>query len=208
MKAINFLLFLLCTLGIKSNPKEHYFYRCGIDDIKIKPISVRQVIPKDEDKRRLNNEEFKDFHIYLDIINIKNDLIKYNLTQYEKLFIDSMNKAVKTLETLLKVRDIKGGYRLNDETIRKMEIEDWNKTIIGTNATGDVYSLGIDLIIFARIDNTIEDSALANALATVHLYPTHQPLIGLVNINPKYDYSKKKSQEFFQSIIIHEFTHN
>ena len=36
--------------------------------------------------------EFKDFKIYLDLINIKNDIVKLNLQTYEDLFISSLKK--------------------------------------------------------------------------------------------------------------------
>ena len=42
-------------------------------------------------------------------------------------------------------------------------IEDWNKTLIGDNAIGNTYQLGIDLIIFGRFDDEMEDSTLASA---------------------------------------------
>ena len=50
-------------------------------------------------------------------------------------------------------------------------------------------------------------TTLANAGARYTFPDTKQPLIGVVNINTKVDYSKIKSKEYFQSIIIHEFTH-
>ena len=106
MKEIKIFAFLIFTFQAMNNQENPILYRCGVDDYNIKPIPLTYSLPKDEDRRKLNLEEFKDFHIYLYLINIKNDIIKYNLEQYEDLFIDSLNKAVETLESLLKVKSL------------------------------------------------------------------------------------------------------
>ena len=203
------VLFLLILIFKTINCQENQIYhRCGFDDQKIKPIPIEKVIPIQNEDRRLDNEdEFKDFNIYLDLINIKNDIVKYNLQEYESLFIDSLNKAVETLESLLKVKNIKNNYILKDENIINILIPDWNKTLIGTNAVGGLKDLGIDLFIFGRFDDKMDEMTLANAGARYTDMDTGQPIVGLVNINTKVNYGKIKSKEYFQSIILHEFTH-
>ena len=66
------LFFVLLKFMISQNNRT--FYRCGADDNKINPIPVKYVIPKGEKDRRLAGEIFGDFHIYLDLINIKKDI--------------------------------------------------------------------------------------------------------------------------------------
>ena len=70
-------------------------------------------------------------------------------------------------------------------------------------------NLGIDLIIFVRFGDNKEmgDSILASAAARYIKPETGQPVIGIININRDVDYSKINSFEYFESIIIHEFTH-
>ena len=206
MKAIKIFVFLIFTFQTINNQENPILYRCGVDDYNIKPIPLTYSLPKDEDRRKLNLVEFKDFHIYLDLINIKNDIIKYHLEQYENLFIDSLNKAVETLESLLKVKNLNYGFNFQDKEIRDILIEDWNKTMIGTNAIGDTQELGIDLIIFGRFDDNMDDSTLASA-GPRYVTGTGQPIVGVVNINTNVNYSKINSKEYFQSIILHEFTH-
>jgi len=65
--------------------------------------------------------------------------------------------------------------------------------------------LGFDLIILGRLDN-LGESTLASAGAR-WLDVDGRPYIGIVNINYNKNYSYGKSQEYFESIIIHEFTH-
>ena len=214
MKILQYLIIISIFIRkIKNDEnKNHAFYRCGVDDYKTEPLPAKNIFKINKDKRNLNNEEndFKDFHIYLDLININNDIVKYHLEQYEELFIDSLNKVVKTLETLLKVKKLDYFYSFTDEQIRDIDIEDWNKTVVGSEAIDNGYNVfesGIDLIIFGRFDDEMDVTTLANAGARYAFPDTKQPLIGVVNINSNVNYSKINSKEYFQSIIIHEFTH-
>ena len=79
--------------------------------------------------------------------------------------------------------------------------------MVGTNAIGDILLLGIDIIFFWRFDNEMDNKTLANVGTHIMDEETGQPLVGIVNINSNVDYSKINSQDYFQSIIIHEFTH-
>ena len=101
-------IFLLISIFFQLiiSQENNFFYRCGADDNNIAPIPAKNYVKIDNQDRRLNDneEQFKDFNIYLDLINIKNDIKKYKLQQYENLFINSLKKAVETLETLLKVK--------------------------------------------------------------------------------------------------------
>ena len=158
-------------------------------------------------KRWLDSGEFKDFHIYLDLVNIKNDIQKFGLAKYESLYINSLTKTAKTLETLLKVRRVNVSYTFTDEDIQKMNISDWNKTMVGSNATGGMLNKGIDLIIFDRFDDQMPETTLASAGPRYSVLEIGQPLIGIVNINTKIDYSKPNSEHAFQVTILHEFIH-
>ena len=210
MKAIKVLLLVLSLFQIihcQETEEKKYFYRCGADDNDIKPIPLTNTVPVKEDKRRLNAGEFKDFKIYLDLINIKNDIKKFHLEEYEELFIESLNKAVETLESLLQIKSYDYGYIFTDQQIINISISDWNKTIIGTNAIGNSGDLGIDLFIFGRFDDQMDEHTLASAGPRYMDKKTYRPIVGIVNINTNVNYSKIHSKEYFQSIIIHEFTH-
>ena len=208
MKRLAIIFSIIFIFKVINCQENHVFYRCGVDDQNIKPIPIKSIIPIQDDDRRLDDEdEFKDFNIYLDLINIKKDIEKYNLKEYENLFIDSLTKAVETLESLLKIKKLKKAYIFEDQDIKNILIEDWNKTLIGDNAIGNTKELGIDLFIFGRFDDEMEELTLANAGVRYMDIDTNQPIVGVVNINTKVNYAKIKSKEYFQSIIIHEFTH-
>ena len=207
MKFLEIILLALTIFQTINCEEKRYFYRCGVDDEDVKPIPATNFVQVKKDKRSLGQKEFKDFKIYLDLINIKNDIVKFHLEEYEDLFISALQKAVKTLEALLKVEDTGRGYTFKDEQITGIKIPDWNKTMIGTNATGNSQELGIDLFIFGRFDHQMDPYTLANAGPRYSDSISHRPIIGVVNINTNVNYSKINSKDYFQSIIIHEFTH-
>ena len=205
---MKFIIILLLFFELNS---QDIIYRCGVNDEKIPVIPANNFVTIDQNhpayKRRLNGEEFKDFHIYLDLVNIKNDIAKFGLTQNEQIYIESLTKAVKVLESLLKVKRLSAGFKFTDEQIKNIKIDDWNKTVVGTNAPSDMAALDIDLIIFGRFDEEMPESTLASAGPRYSDSQTGRPIIGVVNINTKIDYTKLGSDHFFQTIILHEFTH-
>ena len=208
MKALKIIFLIVLIFKVTNCEEKQVFYRCGVDDQKIKPIPIENVVHiKDDDRRLDDTDEFKNFNIYLDLINIKKDIEKFHLQQYESLFIDSLNKAVETLESLLKVKKLKRGFIFKDEDIESIKIPYWNKSMIGTNAIGNSKTLGIDLFIFGRFDDQMDELTLASAGPRYMDPSTLQPIVGVVNINTRVNYTKLKSKEYFQSIIIHEFTH-
>ena len=85
----------------------------------------------------------------------------------------------------------------------------WNETIIGSNISEGLFSLGIDLIIFFRFGSIADMGALSLASASAKYIDidTGQPILGVIVINRDVDYSKQNSFQFFEMIILHEFTH-
>ena len=211
------LLFLLCFAKCEQNdPNFKYEFRCGADSDKTFSKFMDATSVNDSNShyrdRRLDSDGFKDFHIYLDTYNLEEEMIKYNMTHYRDFLIDSMTKAIKTLESLLKVKT-QGCYYFTDEQIKSIFINNWDKTLIGDDAYKNhsitTCTLDIDLFIFARFgeDGELGSSTLASAGARCLEPGTKRPILGIVNINRFVDYSKINSREYFQSIIIHEFTH-
>ena len=206
MKAELFLLFLFSFLQmLNTEENKKFFFKCGVDDYPITPKPALNSTPIFKDKRKLDDDGFKDFHIYLDLLNIQIGIKRYHLEEYEELFINSLKKVVKTLQTLLRVKPHKYAFIFYDEHLTNMGIEDWNRSMIGNKSLGSTYDLGVDLYIFGKFDENMD--ALATAGPVYMNTENMQPLVGIVNINAKVNYSKINSEDYFQSIIIHEFTH-
>ena len=123
-----------------------------------------------------------------------------------------MNKAIETIKSLLKIKQVQKDYFLSDDDIiNKFEIFNWDKTKIGDEMIkqNKIFgSLGIDLYIFVKIRNITElgENTLAAAVPIYIDDDTVQLSIGMVFINRDVDYSKKHSLKYFENIIIHEFT--
>jgi hypothetical protein len=163
-------------------------------------------------KRRLDSDGFKNLNIYFDSTNLEKEMEIYNLTQYKDLFLSSINKAIRTLESLFKRKPLKYKYFYYDEIIKKMGINYWETSKFGNSSEPKritLYDLGIDLLIFGRFkgQNELGEGVLASAAAYHYEPDTGIPYDGYVNINKDLNYSEFQTKEYFESIILHEFTH-
>ena len=199
--------------NINSEEPNHIFYKCGINENEMIPKVIENQIKIDNNsslfKRRLDSDGFKAFNICLDLFNIEYEIEKYNLTEYHDLFIDSLKKAVHTLQSILRVKPLLHKYKLTNENLTYIKIEKWDTTKFGTEAYNkniNILDLGIDLIIFCRFD-TLNEGTLASANVAYMQSDNGQPYVGIVVINKNVNYSRINSKEYFQSIILHEFTH-
>ena len=210
--SIIFLLFLFSLFKVGFCQKNNKLYKCGVNEDTIKPI-VGQRIPFNDSellkrKRNLDSDGFKDFKIYFDPVNLINDINIYNLTQYQDLFLNGIQHVIETLQKLLRVKPLQDEYIIDDITMKSMYIDKWDTELFGTdNLTEGVKmsELGYDLIIFGRLDDLGGSTLESAGVRRVAL--DGRPYVGLVDINYDVDYSYGKSQEYFESIIIHEFTH-
>ena len=210
-----YLFLLLKIINCHSTPP---LFRCIHDDYEEKHPLPSLVIKRDDaNKRRIEGEsetnDFVDFNIFLDLENVKEDIKKNNLSNYESFFISSMQKAVSTLQSLLKVKPLKktdgGEYYISDDILKKLNLTKWNESVFGDNAKQNgksFQSQGIHLAIFGTLVE-LPNSTLATASAKVYQNDDGQPYVGLVKINKQIDYSKPNSQIYFESILVHEFTH-
>ena len=182
---------------------------------------------KEDRRRRISGEgdsvEFKEFNIFLDLENIKNDIKTYHLEAHEEFFTSSMQKAVDVLKSLFKVRPLQKEYALSDANFGQLKIAKWDRTIFGDEAQRNdktFQTVGIDLAIFGMLTGDLGDSTLATASAKAFQNLTEadgsvlnngigdgQPYVGVVKINRKIDYTLPNSKEYFQAILVHEFTH-
>ena len=219
-KVVEFLIICSFLISLINSQREDTFsqYKCGVDLHEHIPKPAN-TIPVDKDsallRRRLadvDSDGFKKFNIYLDLFNIEKEIKQYHLEYLKDFFINSMNKAIETLQALLKVKAYNNGCQFEDEDFLSNNITFWDKSKYGTEASKKkitTFTLDIDLIILGRFADTEEmgNGTLASAYTLFLRISTGQPIIGLVNINRDLDYSKKNIQSFFQSIILHEFTH-
>ena len=101
MKARIFIVLLFLLLYAKCELDHNIIskYKCGVD-LDSSLSSFMTVTPikglkSPNYERRLNNDDFKKFNIYLDTLNLEDEMVKYNLTHYRTLFLDAMSNAIK-----------------------------------------------------------------------------------------------------------------
>ena len=216
------LLFSLIFLSIINCEFNQPLFKCHHDNELdsnplpnvIAKLSSKQ---KEEQRRRIevetDSDGFRDINIYLDLENIKYGITQNGLEDYQDTIISSMEKAVSTLKTLLKVKPLQVPYRLTDDNFVKLGIKKWNTALFGNAANeignNDLKTLGIDLIIFGKFEDLADTTlATANSMAYQESEVNNgQPYIGVVRINKNIDFSKSNTKEFFQTVLVHEFTH-
>ena len=217
VKNFEHLIFIFFALLINiTNERDKIMFKCGKNNLKMKPKKSENRIPinsKDPNyKRRLDSEGFKDFNIYFDFTNIEQEIKQYKLTNYKNIFVSSINKAIQTIQSLLKVKPLIYAYYIENKQIREMGINYWDKEKFGTLARQKgitTETLEIDLVIFGRFQGSdkMGEGTLASAMSYYIESETGQPIFGLVNLNKDIDYTILHSQEYLDSIILHEFTH-
>ena len=195
---------------VHSNVDEnHPIHNKGIE------LTVKQ---KEERKRRISGETdadgFKDFNIYLDLENVKYEIGQLGLQAHENFYINSMQKAVSVLQSLLRVKPLIRDYQLSNKNLREdLNLTKWNEEKFGDAAIANnksLHSENIDLVIFGTFEN-LGESTLATASArgfqVEEKVNKGQPYLGVVKINKNIDYALPNSEIYFQSILVHEFTH-
>ena len=208
--------FLLIFNIINCQLPRQPIFKCIYDSEKKQSFPSRLVKQKESVKRRIDNEdtpEFVDFHIYLDFKNLEKDLKKNNVFDKKDFYESAMKYVVKTLESLLKVKPLETpnnqGYNLNDGDLQQINITEWDTDKFGDDAInkGKTFqNQNINLAIFGTLTD-LPEHTLATASAKYHQQSNGQPYVGVVKINKNIDYSKNNSQIYFESILIHEFTH-
>ena len=143
MKSKKILLAILIITLVNCHKFKQSLFKCEHNNEEDKNLLPNRVIEvsdqeKEKHKRRIESETdadgFKNFNIYVDLENIKNDIKNLGLEDNEDFFISSIQNAVNALTSLLKVKPLKDNYYLNDEDFRKLEIAKWETEKFGTAA--------------------------------------------------------------------------
>ena len=211
-KIIFQLLFLFFIANcIEEYGKRNPLFKCNVDKLKILPKKRELIIPSitnNNFKSFAEQTTFKKINIYLDLKNFDYEIEYYKLKGKRELFITGMNKAIETLESLLEVKQVYN-FTFSDQDLLDIEINRWDENIIGNKAKKGMADLGIDLFIFIKFANTseLDEGVLAAATPVYWSSLNGQPVLGLVYINRDNNFTNENSLRYFESVILHEFTH-
>ena len=209
-----FILFSLLLQEIATNPQ--VLFKCDPDNSPVYNMNLSNIVKSSKstkNKRLLDENGYKNSSIFLDTKNLEKEYNNYGLQAFTSLtiLVNSMSRAVQTLQSLLKVRQTEN-YAFDDTALTSISINDWDETKIGSKNKEQkkgTQDLDIDLYIFARFTTKgeLNSTSLASA-APKYIDPTTgQPIVGVVNINREFDLTNTNVQHFLETVIIHEFTH-
>ena len=206
------IIFLTNLITINSTIQ----YRCGTNNLKIKPKILKPKIEIDKEdpsyKRRMDDideDGFKSFNIYVDKFNIEKELRMNKMEKYSDLIINSLDKAAGTLQKLLKVKPLENGIQFSNEELNDYEIYVWDKNKFGDDALKrriDMNQLGIDLIIFSKIED-LGEYAIAASAPIYSQEKNNQPILGLIYINNQTNFTSPNIAKYLETTLIHEMTH-
>ena len=212
-----FILFILFCNLISSDASEDdvdivKIYKCGNDNVTPKEITSDNVVPLPKNYRRaldVDEDGYKEMNIVLDLVNFDYEINQYGLQARRQLFINGMNKAIKTLKSLVRIKPMEKNLYLSDQNLRDMEITRYNTTLINEMKSIGMKALGIDLVIFIKFGDSKElGEYTLSAGGTKAIDGVNgQSVGGVVLLNRDVNYTKLNSDSYFESIIIHEFTH-
>ena len=210
------LIFSLITKIITNK----FHYRCGTNDLKIKPKILGPKFSKNKskvnsnplEKRKLDDideDGFKSFNIYIDKYNIIKELSRNKMKDHQEIILNALDKAAETLEKLLRVKPITDGLQFSNDDLKDIGINSWDEMKFGDKALDnniDMKSLGIDLVIFSTFEEMDED-VIAAAAPVFMQSDNHQPILGIIYINDLINFTKINIGKYIESTLIHEMTH-
>ena len=180
------ILFISIIIFIENKAMK---YRCGTNDLKIKPKVIKPKFPVNKEnpsyKRKLDDVDedgFKKFNIYVDKYNIKKEIARNYLEDYQDLILESLDKAANTLQNLLRVRPLSEWIQFTNTELNDLNLISWDFTKFGSRAIireVDLKSLDIDLVIFSTIEE-MDDEVIAAAAPIYTQESNHQPILGMV----------------------------
>ena len=112
--------FIFCIEKIEETLS---FYRRGENFFNITPRFINKALDNGDNFDYIksftqDNDIFKDFNIYLDLLNFEYEIKQYNLEDKREFFINGMNRAIETIKSLLKVKKTKKDFFISDEYIK------------------------------------------------------------------------------------------
>lgn len=205
---IGSLIFLIIHFHVKDNDSNDIKIRTPQCEIE---INKNDLIPLEKDEsiqtRQLENEEeFKEFKIYLDL-----EYIKYqassdpNLMKHFDKVINAMNKAKTTLEKLYLVKPFVTRWIVRAEVLENLGIQKFNEHFFKRKGeeSRNLKDIGYDLYIFPKFGEI-------KALGSWGIYykdTNYRPMITKMTLSTNFDFEKNGSEKYLNVFFLHYFTH-
>ena len=200
-------IFLIVHLYLKDNDSKDIKERIPQCEME---VNENEIIPLEVDEpnqsRRLDNEEFKDFKIYLDLAYIKYQAsLNPELSKHLGKVISSMEKAKSTLEQLFLVKPFVTRWIVRAENLESLGIEKFNTDFFKRKGetSKNLKDIGYDLYIFPKFGEL-------NSLGSWGIYykdKNNRPMVTKMTLSSKFNFEKNGSDKFLNVFFLHYFTH-
>ena len=201
------LIFLIITLYGKNSDSTDIKTREGVCEMEINKNQLPPLtVDESMNNRRLNNDEFKAFKIYIDLTYMKYQAsFDPNLSKNLPLVIKSMNKAKSTLESLLMVKPFVKKWVLKGEILENLGVPKYNTEFFKKQgeASKNFVQLGYDLYIFPKFGNI-------TSLGSWGIYykdANNRPMITKMTFSTKFNFNKNGAEKYLNIFFLHYFTH-
>ena len=205
--AIGSAIFLFIKFHVKEEDSKDIKERESVCEMEVNQNDLPPLEIDDEKSlRRLNNEEFKSFKIYLDLTYMKYQAsLDQNLSKNLNKVIKSMEKAKSTLEKIFLVRPFVTRWILRAEVLEKTGIPKFNENFFKKEGepTLNLEQIGYDLYIFPKYGNI---SSLGS-WAINYLDKNNRPMIVKMTFSTNFNFEKNGSEKYLDIFFLHYFTH-
>ena len=211
MSSKNIFLFYTISLLLYTNTSQNVKRHCG-NDIYIKPKRINKI---QKQKRALTTEENYDLNIIIDLKNLEEGIIAYDLLEYNHILINAFNSASKILNSLLKVTS-RPCYYIYSNDFDDYGFNNWDKEKYGISSSKNYFitcDYNMDLFILVRFMDSkelIEESEYLLISGLLYIGEKAQPIIGRIILNQnelKSHLNRGNSEEYFKNLFLHHFIH-
>ena len=186
-----------------SDIKENINYNSNTETIEDSNLKELNNELKNNRIRKLENVDdgFKKIRIYVDKTYISKNI--ENHETYEKV-IYSLEKCVKSIEELIKVKQL-DKIQFSNEDIIKLGLtnNDINPNLLETGE-----GISTDLVIFPKFEQIQQNTKLKLAIGKPLIFHSvlKRPIGAILSIHKSFP-DIRNSENYFESIIIHQLTH-
>ena len=174
-------------------------------------VNQNEILPLEidisNDSRKLTEEEFKPFKIYLDLTLIKYQAsLNQNLSKYINQVINSLEKAKNTLEQLFLVKPFVTKWIVREENLQSIGIEKFNENFFkkkGETNSPNLKDIGYDLYIFPKF----EELETTGIWGIKYKDKNNRPIVSKVTLNSNFNFTKNDFEKYLDVFFLHTFTH-
>lgn len=200
-------IFLIIKLHVKDEDSKEIKERTSECEMETIPNDLPPLeIDESKSSRRLTEQDFKPFKIYIDLSYMRyqaslDPLLSKNFMEV----VNSMEKAKTTLEKLFMVKPFEKNWVVRAENLEKLGVPKFNQDYFKKNGepTQNLRQIGYDLYIFPKYGNI-------TSLGSWGIYyydANYRPMITKMTFSTKFDFGKNGHEKYLNVFFLHYFTH-